>query len=110
MSENKKCNICHADQEDVAHALYMCPHAHNLWTAMRPSCCLPSIVESVVQSTQTAFMPGRHILEGVFILHETTHELHRKSMDGVLFKIDIEKAYDNVNWFFLATSLADERV
>jgi hypothetical protein len=69
-----------------------------------------TIAESVVQPTQTAFMPGRHILEGVFILHETIHELYRKSMDGVLFKIYFEKAYDKVNWFFLATSLANERV
>jgi hypothetical protein len=54
------------------------------------------IAESVVRLTQTAFMPGRHILEGVVILHETIHELHRKKMDGVLLKIDFEKAYDKV--------------
>jgi hypothetical protein len=46
-------------------------------------------------------MPGRHILEGVVVLHETIHELHRKKMDGVIFKIDFEKAYDKVKWPFL---------
>ena len=46
-------------------------------------------------------MPGRHILEGVVVLHETIHELHRKKMDGVIFKIDFEKAYDKVKWSFL---------
>jgi hypothetical protein len=46
-------------------------------------------------------MPGRHILEGVLILHETIHELHRKKLDGVLLKIDFEKAYDKVEWPFL---------
>jgi hypothetical protein len=46
-------------------------------------------------------MPGRHILEGVVVLHETIHELHRKKMDGILFKIDFEKAYDKVKWPFL---------
>jgi hypothetical protein len=46
-------------------------------------------------------MPGRHILEGVVILHETIHEFHWKKMDGVLFKIDFEKAYDKVKWPFL---------
>jgi hypothetical protein len=64
-----------------------------------------TIAESVVQSTQTAFMPGRHILEGVIILHETIHEHHRNNMDGVLFKIDFEKDYDKVNWFFLPEAL-----
>jgi hypothetical protein len=46
-------------------------------------------------------MPGRNIPEGVVILHETIHELHRKKMDGVLFKIDFDKAYDKVKWLFL---------
>jgi hypothetical protein len=46
-------------------------------------------------------MPGRNILEGVVILHETIHELHNKKMDRVLFKIDFEKAYDKVKWPFL---------
>jgi hypothetical protein len=59
------------------------------------------IAKNIIPPTQTAFMPGRHILEGVVILHETIHELHRKKMDGVLFKIDFEKAYDKVKWPFL---------
>uniref|UniRef100_J3LHT9 Reverse transcriptase domain-containing protein n=1 Tax=Oryza brachyantha TaxID=4533 RepID=J3LHT9_ORYBR len=39
-------------------------------------------------------MDGRNITEGVVILHETSHELHRKKQSGVIFKIDFEKAYD----------------
>ena len=50
-------------------------------------------------------MPGRHILEGVVVLHETIHELKSKNMDGVIFKIDFEKAYDKVNWNFLKQAL-----
>jgi hypothetical protein len=37
------------------------------------------------------FMPGRHILEGVVILHETINEIHRKKMDGVLLKLDLKR-------------------
>jgi hypothetical protein len=55
--------------------------------------------------SQSAFIPGRNILEGVVILHETIHELHRKKMDGVLFKIDFEKAYEKVKWSFLQQAL-----
>ena len=40
---------------------------------------LTQIAHSVVQPTQTAFMPGRNILEGVVVLHETLHEIHTKS-------------------------------
>jgi hypothetical protein len=35
------------------------------------------VAHRVVRPTQTAFMPWRHILEGVVVLHETIHELHR---------------------------------
>ena len=55
----------------------------------------------MVSPTQTAFMQGRNIMEGVVILHETIHELHTKKGDGVIFKIDFEKAYDKVKWSFL---------
>jgi hypothetical protein len=55
-------------------------------------------VGQVVGPTQMAFMPRRHILEGVLILHKTIHELPRKKMDGVLVKIDFEIACDEVQW------------
>ena len=44
----------------------------------------------MISPTQTAFLPGRNIMEGVVILHETIHEMHRKKQDGVIFKIDFE--------------------
>ena len=37
-----------------------------------------SIAQKDIRPTQTAFIPGRNILEGVLILHETIHEIHRK--------------------------------
>jgi hypothetical protein len=63
------------------------------------------VAHKVVRPTQTAFMPGRHILEGVVVLHETIHELHRNKMNGVLLKLDFEKAYDKVNWDYLQQAL-----
>jgi hypothetical protein len=62
------------------------------------------VAHFVVRPTQTAFMLGRHILEGVVALHETIHEIHRKKLDGVLLKIDFEKAYDKVCWDFFTMS------
>jgi hypothetical protein len=50
-------------------------------------------------------MQGRNILDGVVTLHETVHELHSKKLNGVILKIDIEKAYDKVNWSFLQQTL-----
>jgi len=44
-------------------------------------------------------------MEGVVILHETIHEMHRKKHDGVIFKIDFEKAYDKIRWSFVKQTL-----
>ena len=66
---------------------------------------LTRIAHSVVQPSQMAFMPGRHILEGVVVLHETLHEIHSKKLDGVIFKVDFEKAYDEVKWPFLQQAM-----
>jgi len=41
-------------------------------------------------------MSGRNILEGVVILHETLHEIKKKKLNGVVLKLDFEKAYDKV--------------
>jgi hypothetical protein len=57
---------------------------------------ITKIAEKVIRPTQTTFMRGRHIIEGLVILHKTIHELHRKKMDGILLKIDFEKAYHKV--------------
>jgi len=43
---------------------------------------LSSIADKVVSPTQSAFLKGRNILEGVAILHETVHELHQKNKTG----------------------------
>lgn len=44
-------------------------------------------------------------MEGVVVLHETLHELQRKKLDGVIFNIDFEKAYDKVKWSFMRQTL-----
>ena len=63
------------------------------------------VADHVISPTQTVFMRGRNNLEGVVILHETVHELHRKKQSGVILKIDFEKAYDKVKWPFLFQAL-----
>jgi hypothetical protein len=62
---------------------------------------LNTVVDHVVRPSQTAFMQGRNILDGVATLHETVHELHSKKLNGLILKIDFEKAYEKVKWSFL---------
>src|SRR3954463_4940048 len=66
---------------------------------------LNSVANHVVKPTQTAFMQGRNIMDGVVVLHETVHEMHTKKLNEAIFKIDFEKAYDKVKWSFLQQTL-----
>ncbi|WVZ53763.1 hypothetical protein U9M48_004664, partial [Paspalum notatum var. saurae] len=58
---------------------------------------IAKVAHKIIRPSQTAFLPGRNIMEGAVVLHETLHELHRKNLNGVIFKIDFEKAYDKGN-------------
>jgi hypothetical protein len=62
---------------------------------------LSTVACKIIRPSQIAFLPGRYILEGVVILHETIHELRRKKQKGLYLKLYFEKAYDKVNWNFL---------
>jgi hypothetical protein len=66
---------------------------------------LNTVADHVVRPSQTAFMQGRSILDGVVTLHERVHELHSKKLNEVILKLDFEKAYDKVKWSFLQQTL-----
>jgi len=59
------------------------------------------VAYKLIGPSQTTFIPDRYIVEGVVILHETIHELHRKKQDGMILKLDFEKAYDKLKWPFI---------
>jgi hypothetical protein len=50
-------------------------------------------------------MQGWNIIDGVVTLHETVQELHSKKLNGLILKLDFEKAYDKVKWSFLHQTL-----
>ena len=62
---------------------------------------LTKVASRVISNFQTAFIPDRNILDGIVILHETLHSLEMQKEEGVIFKLDFEKAYGRVSWTFL---------
>ena len=62
---------------------------------------LTEVVDRVISKNQTAFITWRSILDGVVILQEVVHELKRTKQEGIILKLDFEKAYDRVSWHFL---------
>ncbi|RVX10737.1 Transposon TX1 uncharacterized 149 kDa protein [Vitis vinifera] len=59
------------------------------------------VVGKVVSSTQNAFVEGRQILDTALIANEAIDSMLKRNESGVLCKLDIEKAYDHLNWNFL---------
>ncbi|WVZ49806.1 hypothetical protein U9M48_001132 [Paspalum notatum var. saurae] len=66
---------------------------------------ITKVAHNIIRPSQMAFLPRRNIMEGAVVLHETLHELNRKKLNGVIFKIDFEKAYDKVRWDFLQQTM-----
>jgi hypothetical protein len=59
------------------------------------------ILDRLISYQQSAFIKGRFILESVVTAHEIIHEVNRRKDQGLVSKIDYEKAYDRVNLDFL---------
>lgn len=59
------------------------------------------MMHTLISKTQSAFIKGRQILDGVLIANEIVDEAKRYKKKGVMFKVDFEKAYDSVSWSYL---------
>jgi hypothetical protein len=55
---------------------------------------LSLVASKVIRLSQSAFLSGRNILEGVVVLHETLHQLLKKKQKSIICKLDFKKAYD----------------
>ena len=52
----------------------------------------------IIVPFQGAFVNGRQILDEVLVANKLIHSRKRSSKEGIIFKIDVEKAYDHVEW------------
>lgn len=62
---------------------------------------LRKVMGEIVSSTQNTFIPGRQILDGVLIVNKCVDVRKQSRMKGVVYKLDMEKAYDRFDWGFL---------
>ena len=59
------------------------------------------MVGSLVSKFQHAFVEEKQILDAVLIANEAIDSRIEDNLKGILCKLNIEKAYDHVNWSFI---------
>ena len=65
---------------------------------------LSKILPKIISPTQNGFINGRSITDNILISHEIMHflsESHNSTTPYMALKLDMEKAYDRVEWSFL---------
>ena len=62
---------------------------------------LKRVVGLVVSKAHNAFVEGRQIFDAAPIANEAIDALLRRKEKGILCKLDIDKAYDHLDWDFL---------
>ncbi|CAN0901854.1 Transposon TX1 uncharacterized 149 kDa protein, partial [Linum grandiflorum] len=61
-------------------------------------CRFRSCLKEVISSPQCAFLDGRQISEASLLANEIIDSRRSSGKNGLVFKLDLEKAFDSVNW------------
>nr|GEX57649.1 hypothetical protein [Tanacetum cinerariifolium] len=62
---------------------------------------LKVVIPKIISNSQSAFIEGRQILDGVLIANEVLSHIKKMKKKMLLFKVDFEKAFNSINWNFL---------
>lgn len=64
-------------------------------------------LDAIVSPLQSSFIPGRGTRDNAIILQEFVHNMGKKKRrkGDMILKLDLEKAYDRVDWLFLRETL-----
>ncbi|CAL1371641.1 unnamed protein product [Linum trigynum] len=93
-------------------------------TQLRPislnNVCLKSITKAItsrlkppmrklVSPRHSSFIPGRQTTDNIIVVQEVLHTLRKRrgKKGGMIFKIDLEKAYDMLRWDFVRDTLKE---
>ena len=62
---------------------------------------------SIISDSQSAFIEGRNILDGVLIVNEIVDGWKKNQKKRIILKLDFQKAFDSINWAFLFSMLSN---
>lgn len=55
----------------------------------------------MVEASQATFIKGRSILDSVSVAEEVISHLKERDNEGLIVKVDFQKAFDILDWGFL---------
>lgn len=59
---------------------------------------LGAVMDKLISPTQSAFLKGRQLVDGVAVVNEVVDLAWKKKNVCLILKVDFEKAYDSVSW------------
>ena len=68
---------------------------------------LKCIIENLINLLQASFIPGRQTSGNILMAQEIIHIMTKSKVKkgGLMFKMDLDKAYDKVRWSYLIETL-----
>ncbi|KAK2661916.1 hypothetical protein Ddye_000490 [Dipteronia dyeriana] len=64
------------------------------------------VMEKIIGPNQMAFVKNRHIVDNFMVTEKVIHSWKKDNIEGLLMKLDFERAYDCVNHAFLDAMMA----
>ena len=70
---------------------------------------IKKVMNKLVNQAQSSFVPGRQATDNILVAQEVVHTMrNKKGRNGFMaVKVDLEKAYDRLNWEFIVDTLKD---
>lgn len=69
---------------------------------------LKRIILDIISKTQSTFIPGHLISNNIIVAYEALHSIKSRQKgqtENMAIKLDISKAYDKLEWYFIETMM-----